>query len=86
MHFTSSLSSDSKNNKEGSRLGRWSAYGGISTGENRRLHSVTPALQWSNVFLNFLFMYVSTYDVVCLKRVCAHVHANVQKPEVNIVD
>lgn len=31
-------------------------------------------------------MYVPTYDVVCLKRVCAHVHANVQRPEVNIVD
>lgn len=31
-------------------------------------------------------MYVPTYDVICLKRVCAHVHANVQRPEVNIVD
>lgn len=31
-------------------------------------------------------MYVSTYDVVCLKRVGAHVHTNVQRPEVNIVD
>lgn len=31
-------------------------------------------------------MYVSTYDVERLKCVCAHVHTNVQRPEVNTVD